>query len=229
MREFGKIWLSAALAMLTVIGSYRVLFDGIEEAVPASYLRLGDEGNEVATVQEKLNRMGYETGGVTGRYDLQTAAAIRRFQADVGLDPSGTLNAETGFALGLTLTTEEISDYEEERFLASVLDAVCPDAPYLVKVALAGVCLRRQNSTGFPDDLPSVVFGDPVLEKAFTHSFEIEPSVESMKAVRDASQGMSPCPEALYYYQKEDGNDFFLGLKIVFRNGRYVFAVPTDK
>jgi hypothetical protein len=53
-----------------------------------------------ASVQRALKVRGYYAGPVTGRIDAATTAAIRRFQAERGLD-SGKLSLETARSLGL--------------------------------------------------------------------------------------------------------------------------------
>lgn len=55
----------------------------------------------VRQVQEALQRQGYDPGSVDGRWNEQTAAALRRFQQAQGLESSGELNSRTLGALGL--------------------------------------------------------------------------------------------------------------------------------
>lgn len=54
----------------------------------------------IASVQRALAARGYFAGNVTGTMDAPTAAAIRRYQAERGLD-SPRLSLETARALGL--------------------------------------------------------------------------------------------------------------------------------
>jgi peptidoglycan hydrolase-like protein with peptidoglycan-binding domain len=49
-------------------------------------------GGVVSQVQTALKRRGYYAGRVTGRFDPETSAAVRRFQADNGLAVDGVIN-----------------------------------------------------------------------------------------------------------------------------------------
>jgi hypothetical protein len=52
----------------------------------------GYSRNIVADVQNALNRRGYEVGPVDGVMGYWTRGAIRQYQADRGLYPTGTIN-----------------------------------------------------------------------------------------------------------------------------------------
>ena len=56
----------------------------------------------VRDAQSALNARGYDAGAVDGRWGPNTQSALRRFQADRGLAPTGTLDDETRTALGVT-------------------------------------------------------------------------------------------------------------------------------
>ena len=55
----------------------------------------------VRNAQAALNDNGYSVGAVDGQWGPNTQSAVRRFQADKGLTPSGTLDAATLAALGV--------------------------------------------------------------------------------------------------------------------------------
>ena len=55
----------------------------------------------VRDAQSALNARGYDAGAVDGRWGPNTQSALRRFQADRGLAPTGTLDDETRTALGV--------------------------------------------------------------------------------------------------------------------------------
>ncbi len=225
MRYFAKATVVSALTMLLFLGGYRLLMPHKAEKSVVTMSRPGEIGEEIAAMQERLEALGYDVS-VTGVYDLMTSEAVRQFQTDRGIDPSGVANAETMYRLGLMVSLDDLRKYEERRFLASTIDAVCPDGSYLVKVALAGLLWNRQKSVGFPDTLPDVVFGEPQFREAWHYDYQKEPTAEAWSAVRDAANGMSPCPDALYYYRRGEEDAFLSTLKTVFKNGRYLFAAP---
>lgn len=55
----------------------------------------------VRDAQLALNSRGYDAGVVDGRWGPNTQSALRRFQSDRGLAPTGMLDDETRTALGV--------------------------------------------------------------------------------------------------------------------------------
>jgi peptidoglycan hydrolase-like protein with peptidoglycan-binding domain len=53
-------------------------------------------------VQQSLNDQGYDAGTVDGKWGPRTAAALKKFQGDHGLEASGQIDAQTIAALGIT-------------------------------------------------------------------------------------------------------------------------------
>jgi len=66
---------------------------------PAQSLQLGDRGPWVAELQARLRCRGYFAQRITGNFDPPTAEAVRRFQADRALPPTGIADAATLAAL----------------------------------------------------------------------------------------------------------------------------------
>ena len=58
-------------------------------------LSLGSEGPDVRTLQSILDARGYGSLEVTGRFDEATAAAVRRFQQEAGLETDGVVGPQT--------------------------------------------------------------------------------------------------------------------------------------
>lgn len=224
MKYYWKaLFLSTGIMLFVTIG-YRFLFLANDEPFLSEVMALpADQGEEVAEIQRRLAALGYYHGEVSGNYDFMTSEAVRRFQQEKGIDVSGNCNPETLYLLGMTVSGEELADYEQRRFVASTVDAVCPEAPYLVRVALAGVLFERMGRDGFPNDVTSIVFADHQFCAAFTHDYSREPSALSWRAATDAELGMSPCPGALYYYNTTQNDGNYVGYRIVYKNGMHVF------
>ena len=226
MRYYVKALYTSVLILLVCMGIHRVVMPQDADETIAVMGRPGDSGEKIVMIQTRLMQLGYDVGEISGRYDLATAEAVKRFQEDYGLEVSGSVNAETMYRLDLPIELHELCRYEERRFLASTLDAICSDSSYLTKVALAGMLLKRQGEVGFPDEVTAIVFGEPQLRDALIYDYGKEPSTEAWRAVRDAANGMSPCPDALYFYKKGQNDAFLSQLKVVFKNGIYYFAAP---
>jgi len=225
VRYFFRVIAASALAMLVLVCGYRFLFEDITTEEDLSVMaKYGDCGDEVIELQKRLSRLGYYDGAFNGSFDLKTAEAVKAFQEENGLHISGCANMETLAALGMNPLREELIAYERIQFLARVIDAICPDSPYPVRVALAGVLLKRCTENVGSGSLATEVFGDPALRDAYLARFHEDPSEASLRAVGDALAGLSPCPDAMYFY-RSDSEDLFLKRRpIVYRNSGYIFA-----
>ena len=62
-------------------------------------LEVGSEGEEVRTLQEILERLGFDPEGIDGIFGPNTRDALVAFQRDRGLAPSGVVDQETAEAL----------------------------------------------------------------------------------------------------------------------------------
>ena len=225
MRFFIRAAVLSSLSMIILVSGYRYLFsDPMPEDGREVMAQYGDYGDSVSEIQERLRTLGYYNGRVSGTFDLATAEAVKSFQEESGLHVSGCVNAETIAALGLNYAIDELITYEREQYIARVIDSVCPDSPYPVRVALAGVILKRSSEPGQSGSLSTVVFGDPSLREAYLSHFAEDPSEASVRAVRDAMAGLSPCPDALYFYRSNCEDVFLKRRPIVYRNSGYVFA-----
>jgi peptidoglycan hydrolase-like protein with peptidoglycan-binding domain len=55
----------------------------------------------VKQVQEKLSEQGYDVGPVDGIFGPKTQQALRKFQEDKGVQPTGQIDQQTMAALGI--------------------------------------------------------------------------------------------------------------------------------
>ncbi len=65
----------------------------------ARVLKFGVNGADVRVLQNLLDGLGYEVGGIDGFFGSRTDAAVHRFQASVGLTADGLVGRETKTAL----------------------------------------------------------------------------------------------------------------------------------
>lgn len=70
---------------------------------------------EIQQVQRALNDAGYDVGPVTGRWDPETERALRDFQKDKGLDPTGRLDDRTILSLGFSLSEFAAGEFARPR------------------------------------------------------------------------------------------------------------------
>lgn len=63
-------------------------------AISETGMGMGDEGENVSDLQARLQALGYYNGSVSGFYDMDTVAAVRQLQNDLGVHASGTVESE---------------------------------------------------------------------------------------------------------------------------------------
>lgn len=66
-----------------------------EKQSTSGILEKGSEGNAVKSLQNSLKELGYFSGDVTGYYGSQTSAAVKSYQAAMGLTQDGVAGADT--------------------------------------------------------------------------------------------------------------------------------------
>ncbi|MEL7184274.1 MAG: L,D-transpeptidase family protein, partial [Pseudomonadota bacterium] len=71
--------------------------------VAASTLKPGAEGPQVVALRNRLTRMGYMRRSAVAAYDADMEAAVRAFQNDHGVTPTGKADAETIAALNVEI------------------------------------------------------------------------------------------------------------------------------
>ena len=66
-------------------------------ATPLPYvsMKYGDDGQNVKDLQKRLSETGYYNGTISGRFREGTRAAIKKFQTDYGMTPTGVADEET--------------------------------------------------------------------------------------------------------------------------------------
>ncbi|NLX82844.1 MAG: hypothetical protein GXZ04_03385 [Clostridiales bacterium] len=82
-----------ALAATTPVPSQAPPLLDYRELAPM--YRYGSVGPEVIALQERLTELGYYTGGIDGKYYEGTAASVKVFQSQNGLDADGIAGEKT--------------------------------------------------------------------------------------------------------------------------------------
>ncbi len=67
----------------------------------ASASQMQHDQSTVRQAQERLNQLGYDVGEPDGMWGPQTQAALRKYQEEQGLSPSGQLDSQTVAKLGV--------------------------------------------------------------------------------------------------------------------------------
>ncbi len=134
---------------------------------------------------------------------------------------------EDEIAVNVDVDECDIKDYieaERRNYIASVCDAVCPNAPYLCKVAFCSVILGRCDDPSFPSTAAEVIMSDPIFKDALTNDFAKKASDTALMAYDDALNGFSPCPDALYYSTTDVSDITLKKRQTLFQIGKYIFS-----
>ena len=82
------------IAVDGVVG--RVTWINIDEADQSHpVLRVGSTGLPVRRLQSRMSAVGFNTGGVDGRFGAKTEAAVRKLQQDFNLSVDGVVGPQT--------------------------------------------------------------------------------------------------------------------------------------
>ena len=86
---------------------------------------------DVKSAQERLQALGYQPGAADGQMGVKATAALKKFQSDRALPPTGTLDRKTLDALGVKSLPQPISSAKSGMSLESI-------AFYIVAITVGG-------------------------------------------------------------------------------------------
>ena len=220
-----------ALAVLAVVLTAALAFlpDGGDEEIGAAVLKVGSSGQQVRTLQTKLNNWGYNAGTVDGIFGSNTLAAVKRFQANNGLTVDGIVGAKTAAALGMTLSgsSSSNSSYSSSDLylLAKCIYAEARGEPYIGQVAVGAVGLNRVESSSFPNTIAGVIYQPYAFTAVSDGQINLEPNDTAYKAARDALNGWDPTNGCIYYYNPSTATSAWIWSRpIMLSIGRHNFA-----
>lgn len=220
-----------ALAVLAVVLTAALAFlpDGGDEEIGAVVLKVGSSGQQVRTLQTKLNNWGYNAGTVDGIFGSNTLAAVKRFQANNGLTVDGIVGAKTAAALGMTLSgsSSSNSSYSSSDLylLAKCIYAEARGEPYIGQVAIGAVVLNRVESSSFPNTIAGVIYQPYAFTAVSDGQINLEPNDTAYKAARDALNGWDPTNGCIYYYNPSTATSAWIWSRpIMLSIGRHNFA-----
>lgn len=222
--------LLAAILIGTALFSLVLPHLRVQQALAAgATLRLGDRGEKVREAQQKLKNWHYLDGNVDGIFGPQTQKAVMYFQRKNGLTQDGIIGPATAAKMGLQLAGSSGSSgnkYEGDvNLLARVVYGEARGEPYRGKVAVAAVVLNRVRSASFPNTMSGVVYQKGAFSIVADGQINLTPDSDSIRAARDALNGVDPTSGCLYYYNPaKTTNQWMLSRPIMVRIGRHVFC-----
>ncbi len=188
---------------LAVLLSAQLLLLPMVPLVRSAAFRQGSSGAVVTTIQTKLRRWGYYSGGVDGIYGSETVQAVRRFQAKNGLTVDGVAGATTLKAMGISASGGGATSTHSEgdvALLARVISAESRGEPYAGQVAVGAVILNRTRHPSFPGSIAGVVYEPGAFSCMDDGQINQRVADSAYRAARDAMNGSDPSGGAIYYF-----------------------------
>ena len=174
-------------------------------------------------IQQKQTDYGYYSGEINGYFDDATVGAIKRFQANNGLNVTGAVDSSTASALGVYMSSQESYDL---YLLAKCVHAEARGESYIGKVAVAAVILNRVDSPDFPNTVYGVIYQPWAFTCTHDGQIDLEPDNASYQAAQDALNGWDPTYGCIYYYNpKVATSSWIFSREIVTTIGDHVFCV----
>ena len=191
------VMLAAALLLAALV------FACVLPCVNAAAVKVGSRGEVVRTIQTKLKRWGYYTGGVDGIFGAKTKAAVQFFQRRNGLAADGIVGAATARAMGVSLkgTSSSAGTTNSDLYLMSCcIYGEARGESYTGKVAVAAVIRNRGKSASFPNSISGVIYQKGAFTCVDDGQINMGTNDECTRAAQDALNGWDPTGGALYYF-----------------------------
>ncbi len=174
-------------------------------------------------IQTRLTEYGYYNGEISGWFDDATVGAIKRFQADNGLNVTGAVDASTASALGIYMSQQESYDL---YLLAKCIHAEARGESYIGKVAVGAVILNRVADPQFPNTIYGVIYQPWAFTCTHDGQIDLEPDRASYQAAQDALNGWDPTYGCIYYYNPRTAtSSWIFNREIVTTIGDHVFCM----
>ena len=175
----------------------------------AAVVKVGSRGETVKTIQTKLKRWGYYTGGIDGIFGAKTKSAVQYFQRRNGLTADGIVGSATAKAMGISLSgtvsgSGTVSsgklNNSDLYLLSCCVYGEARGESYTGKVAVAAVILNRVKSSKFPNSVSGVIYQQGAFTCVSDGQINLGTNDECTRAAQDAMNGWDPTGGAIYYF-----------------------------
>jgi len=164
-------------------------------------LKNGDEGADVALLQQKLKGLSLYNGLIDGFFGPATGKAVEDFQKINNLKVDGVMGQATYNLLpeGNIISGPDISR-NDIIILARIINGESRGESFKGKVAVGAVILNRVESPRFPDTIRGVILQKGQFSSLEDGQANFYPTQESIYAARAALFGYDPTMGSLFFY-----------------------------
>lgn len=167
-------------------------------------IRRGDEGIDVAVLQQKLKQLNYYKGSIDGIYGAGTIEAVKRFQKDKGLKADGVFGKSSFEVIpDLEVKLDKNISRDDIILLARVIHGEARGEDFRGKVAIGSVILNRIRSSQFPDTIRDVILQKGQFSSLMDGQANYYPGEEELQAARAAVLGYDPTLGSIFFYNPE--------------------------
>jgi N-acetylmuramoyl-L-alanine amidase len=167
-------------------------------------LSRGDEGIDVAVLQQKLKQLNYYQGNIDGIYGGGTVEAVKKFQRDNKLQVDGVFGQssfdklpELQADLNYNISRDDII------LLARIIHGEARGEDFKGKVAVGSVILNRIKSNHFPNSIRDVILQKGQFSSLMDGQANYYPGEEELQAARAALLGYDPTMGSIYFYNPD--------------------------
>ncbi|MGM0445825.1 MAG: cell wall hydrolase [Bacillota bacterium] len=190
-------------------------------------LEYGDEGSDVAILQQRLTDMNLYSGRIDGIYGKKTVEAVKRLQESNGLKVDGIAGKSTIKYLpdNNIYETMDISR-EQIILLARLIHGEARGETFTGKVGVGAVILNRVKSSEFPDTIREVILQRGQFSSLLDGQANFFPDQVSMNAAKTALLGYDPTHSSLFFYNPKVATNltWISQRQIIKKIGDHVFA-----
>jgi N-acetylmuramoyl-L-alanine amidase len=190
-------------------------------------LREGDEGADVAILQQKLADLSLYNGPIDGLYGSATKKAVKTLQKKYGLTVDGVAGEQTFQVLPKeNLVSRMDISREDILLLARIIHGEARGESFKGKVAVGAVVLNRVESKRFPDSIREVILQKGQFSCLIDGQAHYYPSEESINAAKAALLGYDPTYGSLYFYNPKVATNltWISSRPVTVRIGNHLFA-----
>lgn len=167
-------------------------------------LEYGDQGSDVAILQQRLTKMKLYKGKIDGIYGRQTADAVQKLQQIYGLKVDGVAGeSSVKYLPDNNIYSSMNISRDQIILLARVIHGEARGESFLGKVAVGSVILNRVQDKNFPKSIREVILERGQFSSLLDGQANLFPDQLSINAARAALVGYDPTYESIFFYNPD--------------------------
>lgn len=190
-------------------------------------LEYGDEGSDVAILQQELTNLNFYSAKIDGIYGKKTVEAVKRLQKANNLKVDGIAGNSTIQKLPNNNIYETMDISREQIILlARIIHGEARGESFKGKVGVGAVILNRVKSNQFPDTIREVILQRGQFSSLLDGQANFFPDQVSMNAAKTALIGYDPTHSSLFFYNPKVATNlaWISQRPIIKKIGDHVFA-----